>query len=172
MIAPQLAHEFNRQACFLLTQSMRKLEHCLGQIDLEQCWWRPADGLNSIGNLLLHINGNLRQWAIVGLTDAVDQRDRRSEFETQRRETVEELLQLTRTTVKEAQDVIQTIDSESLTQTIEIQGFRISTLQAILHTTTHFQGHTHQIILLTRMQLRDQYRFEWNPGAERCDLPM
>ena len=172
MIDPELAYEFNRQACFLLTQSVRKLEHCLGQIDFEQCWSRPAEGLNSIGNLLLHINGNLRQWAIAGLTDAVDERDRRSEFEAGRSETVAELLQLTRATVKEAQDVINAIESGSLIQTIEIQGFRVTTMQAILHTTAHFQGHTHQIILLTRMQLGNLYQFEWTADMKRGDLPM
>ena len=167
-----IAHEFNKQACYLLTQSCKKLEHCLGQIDFDQCWWRPTKGMNSIGNLLLHMNGNLRQWAIVGLQQGADSRERELEFSSDRTRTPEELWRLTETTVEQASESICQYDSNRLTQRIQIQGFDVTALQAILHTTVHFQGHTHQVILLTRQQLADRYQFEWSPGNPCRDLPM
>ena len=167
-----IATEFNRQACYLLTQSCKKLQHCLRQIDFEQCWWRPANGMNSIGNLILHMNGNLRQWAVAGLLGGGDSRQRELEFLSERSSTISELWELTEVTVDEAARSIGQFDSQRLTEIVQIQGFDVTVLQAILHTTAHFQGHTHQVILLTRLQLGARYHFEWNPGNSSQDLPM
>ena len=172
MNGSEISHEFNKQARLLLKQSVKKIEHCLRQIDHNQCWWRPGDGLNSIGNLVLHINGNLRQWAVAGLTQQADLRDRASEFAVDNGASIDDLRQLTRDTVARADLVIQKIEPGRLTQQITIQGFEVTVMQAILHTAVHFQGHTHQIIMLTRMQLGDSYQFEWSPDAERGELPM
>ena len=73
--------EFSHEMSHLIDASLLKIDHCLGQLNDEQIWWRPGEGQNSIGNLLLHMCGNLRQWAIVPLTDGEDQRDRAAEFQ-------------------------------------------------------------------------------------------
>ncbi len=57
-----------------------KIERCLGRLTDEQIWWRANEQSNSIGNLLLHLSGNVRQWIVCGLGDATDSRDRDSEF--------------------------------------------------------------------------------------------
>ena len=168
----EISQEFNRQACFLLRQSLKKIEHCLRQIDFDQCWWRPRPGLSSIGNLLLHVNGNLRQWAISGLTGTSDKRNRDAEFESDRERSIDDLLELTRNTINEACFVIEKVQPQDLIAPINIQGFEVTWLQAIVHTTAHYQGHTHQIIMLTRMQLGDDYQFEWTPDLPRGELPM
>ena len=85
---------------------------------------------------------------------------------------IDSLLKLTHETVEQACVAISSIHAEKLIESTTIQGFEVSTMQAILHTSAHYQGHTHQIILLTRMQLGERYRFEWIPDHPRGDLPM
>lgn len=167
-----ISQEFSKQACLLLSQSLEKIEHCLGQIDQSQCWWRPAKGLNSIGNLLLHINGNLRQWAICGITGAADERNRPAEFSREGDIDIEALRQLTCQTVEEAMSIIRGVKADKLLESTTIQAFEVTIMQAILHTAAHFQGHTHQIIMLTRIQLGDKYQFQWTPQQPRGELPM
>src|SRR5260370_40192400 len=57
-----------------------KIERCLGLLTDAQIWWRPNAQSNSIGNLMLHLSGNVRQWIVCGVGDATDNRDRDSEF--------------------------------------------------------------------------------------------
>ena len=172
MNSEDLGHEFKLQASALLDQALEKIINCLEQIDDRQLWWRPTDEMNSIGNLLLHINGNLRQWAITSLTDCPDQRQRETEFSPTERKSAAELLHLTRNTVADAKTAIAGVTAEKLLDRIDVQGFEVNVMQAILHTTSHFQGHTHQIIQLTRIQLGDRYRFHWEPNKHRRKLPM
>ena len=63
----ELATEVTRQVSHLLDQSVVKIEHCLNQLSDKQIWTRPRGSVNSIGNLILHLLGNLRQWGIVPL---------------------------------------------------------------------------------------------------------
>ena len=72
VLADDLAH--------LLDSSMKKIRNCLAQIDDEQAWWRPQASMNSIGNLMLHLAGNLRQWGIVSVLQLPDERERDLEF--------------------------------------------------------------------------------------------
>src|SRR3984893_12120525 len=53
---------------------------CLEQLSDEEIWWRPNAASNSVGNLVLHVCGNMRQWIISGLGGAADLRERDKEF--------------------------------------------------------------------------------------------
>jgi hypothetical protein len=75
-----LARAVGHEAGQVLTSALGKINHCLGQLSDEQVWWRSQPSLNSIGNLILHLSGNLRQWLVAGLGDAKDVRDRPAEF--------------------------------------------------------------------------------------------
>ncbi|MEM9410358.1 MAG: DUF1572 family protein [Planctomycetota bacterium] len=167
-----LSTEFSLQATQLLDQAVVKLEHCLGQLDESQIWWRPKTSLNSIANLLLHMEGNLKQWSINSVTGLPDQRQREQEFLPEPCITKIELWNLVSSTVEKSKQVISSIKAEDYLTERTIQGFNVSLLQAILHTTTHFQGHTHQIIMLTRIIKGDDYQFQWNDGSDRNTLPM
>lgn len=168
LIAPEFALESRK----LLDQSMGKIQHCLGQLDEEQIWWRPNDVLNSIGNLILHIGGNLRQWAVSGVGSQPDTRHRQAEFDHREIIPCIELLAQLSATVEEAKNVINEIQQDEWISRVTIQGFDVSKLEAISHTCTHFVGHTHQIIMLTRMQLGSNYQFQWSPQADRQNLPI
>ena len=168
----QMAHEFTDQSLKLLDQSMIKIRNCLRQLTEEQVWWSPPGTTNSVGNLVLHCCGNLRQWGVNGILQRPDDRQREQEFSHDRQAEKEELLQLCDTTIEDARQAIEPLNEAELMAARKIQGFQVTVLQAIMHTTTHFVGHTHQIILLTRQQLRTNYQFAWQPGNQQDDLPI
>ena len=158
--------ELARQMIHLLNQAMLKIDHCLNQLNDEQIWWRPNDSMNSIGNLLLHMGGNLRQWAIASIGNQPAARDRQSEFEQREIIPATELIQQTSQTVLQTGALLKQLSPSAWLEPRTIQGFDVTVAEAIIHTTTHFVGHTHQIILLTRMQLGTEYEFQWTPASE------
>lgn len=170
--ADQITSETISESIHLLEQSVRKIEHCLKQLDSDQIWWRPAPELNSIGNLILHICGNLNQWAVNGIPDLKDERQRDLEFRADISLSVDELTGLMNQTVAQAAAVIHSLSPEKLLETRQIQGFTVTVLGAISHTVPHFVGHTHQIIYLTRLQLGNAYQFDWFPGSQQKRVPI
>lgn len=165
-------HEFKIQTLDLLDQSMIKVRNCFRQLSEKQIWWTPCATANSIGNLVLHCCGNLRQWGVNGVLQFPDDRQRAGEFSTVAHYKKNELLELCDMTIDDARQAIDQLTGCELMSTRNIQGFDVTVLQAVLHTTTHFVGHTHQIILLARQQLEDRYEFAWQPGSDQDSLPI
>lgn len=95
-----------KSACDVLDQCLVKISHCVGQLSDEQVWWRPREEMNSIGNLLLHLTGNVRQWMIAGLGTAKDVRNRPAEFSQRGSIPKEELLEQRRQAVADAKSVL------------------------------------------------------------------
>jgi uncharacterized damage-inducible protein DinB len=149
----------DRALDFLLDDYLPKIERCLEKLTDEQLWWRANEESNSIGNLILHLCGNARQWIISGVGSQPDTRVRDAEFE--RREPIprEELLQLLRSTLAEMETVLRTLDPASLLERRKIQGNDVDLLEAIFHVTEHFSMHTGQIIMLTKMITGTDLRF-------------
>lgn len=167
-LAEQVSAEFEH----LLNESMRKIRHCVAQLNDEQLWNRPDDELNSVANLMLHLTGNLQQWCIAGILERPDDRDREAEFQAAEGLIGEELMSQLQTVVDKAIAVIQNLNDESLNQNRRIQGFDVTVLQALFHTIPHFVGHTHQILMLTRLHLGSAYQFEWSPDQTRTGVPI
>ncbi|MCA9005510.1 MAG: DUF1572 family protein [Planctomycetaceae bacterium] len=170
--ADQITREYILESLHLLEQSVHKIKHCLQQLDLNQVWWRPEPELNSIGNLILHICGNLNQWAVNGIPDQKDERQRELEFSADVSLSVDELTELMTQTVTEAGSVLHSLSPEALLETRQIQGFTVTVLGAVSHTVPHFVGHTHQIIYLTRLQLGKAYQFDWSPNSQQKRVPI
>ncbi len=170
----------------VLKQSIKKILHCMGQLTEEQVWWRPDRSQNSIGNLVLHICGNLKQWTRAALTDEADDRQRQAEFDQRDLIPKTELTRLIRETESfvalhlmgtnpnnDSNLVLKKAWSEAdWLKLRNVQGFEVTVLEAIIHTVTHFAGHTHQIILLTRLQLGEKYQFDWTPESDQEDVPI
>lgn len=154
-----------------LDQAVERVEHCVGQLDDAQVWWRPAEGLNSIGNLLLHLAGNLRQWVVSGVGGAADTRDRPAEFAERGPIPRDELLQRFRSVVVEAAAALASFDPARFLEHRRIQGFDESNLSAVWHSLTHLTGHVQEIVLLTRLQLGDRYRFAFVPADPEQGAP-
>src|SRR5215813_5499906 len=132
----------------LVGDYLPKIERCVTLLNDEQIWWRANAASNSIGNLLLHLSGNVRQWIVVGLGGAVDERDRDAEFAQRDIIARDELLTHLRETLREAEETLVRFDDERLLDKFTIQGLETSALAAIMHVVEHFSMHTGQIILL------------------------
>ena len=141
----QKAHELIRD------EYLPKIERCLEKLTDEQIWWRPNEESNSIGNLLLHLSGNARQWIVCGLGGEPDERRRQGEFDERRIIPRAELLAQLRTTVTDVGDTLEKFDPARLLEKYTIQGTASTGLAAIFHVTEHFSMHTGQIIMLTKM---------------------
>jgi uncharacterized damage-inducible protein DinB len=128
-----------------------KIERCLELLSDEQIWWRPNPQANSIGNLLLHLSGNVRQWIVCGVGGAPDARDRDAEFAQRAIIPCGELLARLKQTLSEADAALAALDSEQLLVKKRIQGCDVSVLEAVLHVVEHFSMHTGQIILMAKM---------------------
>jgi uncharacterized damage-inducible protein DinB len=155
---------------FLTGDYLPKIERCLEQLNDEQIWWRPNAESNSIGNLVLHLCGNARQWIVCGLGAAPDNRMRDAEFA--RRDVIPraELLQLLRTTLADVETELRDLDATILLEKRTIQGSSVEVLEAIFHVTEHFSMHTGQIIMLTKMLTATDlhfYDFEGDVPTQR-----
>ena len=151
---------------FLTGDYLPKIERCLEQLKDEQIWWRPNAESNSIGNLVLHLCGNARQWIVCALGSEPDNRVRDAEFA--RRDVIPraELLQLLRSTLTDVENVLRRLDASSLLEKRTIQGSNVDILEAIFHVTEHFSMHTGQIIMLTKMLTATDLRFyDFEAGA-------
>jgi len=131
-----------------------------------QIWWRANEESNSIGNLVLHLCGNARQWIVCGVGGAVSERDRDAEFA--QREVIgrDKLLSLLRTTLADVDSTLRDVNTEILLERRTIQGSDVDLLEAIFHVTEHFSMHAGQIFLLTKLLTATDLRFyDFEAGA-------
>jgi uncharacterized damage-inducible protein DinB len=134
----------------LIGDYLPKIEHCVERLTDEQVWWRAGERSNSIGNLLLHLAGNVREWVVCGLGGAEVTRERDGEFNERRVLPRERLLSALRATLEEADGVLKRLDASKLLEGRRIQGLEVTALAALFHVVEHFSMHTGQIILLTK----------------------
>ena len=135
----------------LLTLSGR-IQDCLGRLSAEQIWTRNSDNQNAVGNIVLHLCGNVRQWIIGGVGDQPDVRDRDAEFAARGGLQPAELAAKLKSTVSEAAAVIRTLPPERLGDQKTIQKVYNTTLmEAIYHVVEHFGQHTGQVIFATKL---------------------
>jgi uncharacterized damage-inducible protein DinB len=146
----------NEQA--FLTYSAEKLRQytdriliCLDQLTPEQVWARGSENENAVGNLILHLAGNVRQWIGSGVAGRENVRDRDSEFAARGQVSPDELRALLRTTIDEAVAVIEKLTPERLAETIRVQGYDVTVLQAVYHVVEHFSQHIGQVIFATKL---------------------
>ncbi len=165
MNADELASAVGKEAADELTSALQRIEHCVRQLTEEQVWSRPVPEMNSIGNLLLHLCGNVQQWIVVGLGGGVDRRNRPAEFSERGPIPTEELLRRLQGVVAEAKEVLGRQTASQLLAVRRIQGHDVTGLAAIFNSVPHFRGHTQEIIHLTRIQRGATYQFAWAPAT-------
>lgn len=147
----QLFLEFSRWK--LIDQYWPRTRACVESLTEEQIWWRPNAASNSVGNLLLHLNGNVRQWLVASFSDSKDTRDRPAEFAARQAIPTVALIQMVNATMQEAAAVVARLSEADLLRTFEIQGYTVTGLQAVYQVVEHFGMHHGQILYITK-QLR------------------
>jgi len=154
----------------LVEDYLPKIERCVERLTDEQVWRRAGEHSNSVGNLLLHLEGNLRQWVVCGAGGREDLRERDREFAERRAVPRGELLAGLRAAVAEAGDVLERLDPAALLETRRVQGLDVTLLSAVFHAVEHFSMHTGQIILLTKLHTGGDLAFyDFSSGVPRAN---
>lgn len=167
----QLAAAVAAAASQELTKALDRIKHCLGQLTDEQIWCRPSEALNSIGNLILHLCGNLRQWIVAGIGGGKDVRQRPKEFSERESIPKIEFLRRLDEVVAKAHNALARASASDLMKTRRIQGFDVTGLEAIFDSVPHFRGHAQEIVHMTRSMLGDAYQFAWTPATPEEGAP-
>jgi hypothetical protein len=135
----------------LLNQYWPRLRKCVEPLTEEQIWWRPNASSNSIGNLILHLNGNVRQWLVDSFNSKEDHRDRPAEFAATGNVTGSALLAKLEATMGEGAKVLDRLTEAELIAPYEIQGYHVHGLDAVYQVVEHFGLHYGQITYITKM---------------------
>jgi uncharacterized damage-inducible protein DinB len=134
-----------------IRQLTERIEDCLGRLTDEQIWARGAEAENAIGNLVLHLTGNVRQWIISGVGGQPGVRHRDEEFAARGGPSAAELATRLRRTVDNAAAVLDALPPDGLAERIRVQNYDVTALEAIYSCVEHFSGHTGQIIFATKL---------------------
>jgi uncharacterized damage-inducible protein DinB len=135
----------------LYNESLPRILKCLDKLENEQIWWRPNESSNSIGNLVLHLCGNVTQWIYSGLGGFPDHRTRQAEFDERRNLDKVELREILIGTMEKIRPVILNLKEEDLLQSRPVQTFMETELTILVHVTEHFSYHTGQIAYITKL---------------------
>jgi uncharacterized damage-inducible protein DinB len=135
----------------LLEEYWPRLQQCLESLTDEQVWWRPNDSSNSIGNLILHLNGNVAQWIVSPFKGLDDERNRPAEFNQREVISRAALLAQLAATMNESAEVLSRLSEADLLARFEIQGYHVNGLDAVYQVVEHFGLHYGQILYITKM---------------------
>ena len=131
---------------------------CIDQLEESHIWYRPNPSSNAIGNLILHLVGNLRQWILGGIGGQPDTRDRPAEFSATLGHTKNELRTLLKEVVEECCKIIENMPANRVLENKVIQGEEVTIARALVNVLSHFGPHVGQMQYITKMLLSDTYR--------------
>ena len=151
MSAEDLTRELTAYACAKLTSHLAQIVRCAGLLNEAELWQRANEHCNSVGNLILHLTGNIRQWIVAGIGGEPFRRDRPAEFAARGPRPAGEIVGALESTVRRAGAIIAGLDAEALGVRRTIQGYDVSALVAVWHVVEHCSFHTGQIVHLTKV---------------------
>jgi len=143
--------EFIEAAIYRMDENSQKLTRCIAEFNEAEIWKRPSQNSNSVGNIILHLCGNIRQYAVSSLGGKEDIRERDKEFSAEGGYSKTELSEKFIDVVNEAKNIIQNISADELLRKRQVQGFTQSGIGIIVHVTEHLSYHTGQIIFWTKI---------------------
>ncbi|MEO7502296.1 MAG: DinB family protein [Gemmatimonadaceae bacterium] len=148
-----------RSRYYLAEEYPVKIRRCVAALPEGAVWKRANESSNSIGNLLLHLAGNVRQWIVGGVGGLPVTRDRPAEFAARDGPDAATLLAGLESAVREADAVMAGLTEADLLEPRTIQGRETNVLAAIYHVVEHFGMHTGQIVLMTKASVPGAIRF-------------
>ncbi len=129
----------------LMDENVPRIKQCLAELTTEEIWYRPNENSNSVGNLVLHLCGNVRQWLLSGLGGYTDNRRRKQEFDERGPFPTSILLRHLDELMEETDKVLNKLTAEKILQPVEVQGFTETGVSILMHVVEHFSYHTGQI---------------------------
>lgn len=142
----------DRSRSYLTGEYLLKIRRSVADLPEPDVWWRANAESNSVGNLILHLAGNVRQWVVSGIGGARDERDRQKEFDARAGSGTRELLDHLEAAVTDADRVLSGLSPDRLLERRVIQGREVTVLEAVYHVVEHFSMHTGQIIYITKLK--------------------
>ncbi|TXC82072.1 DinB family protein [Luteibaculum oceani] len=142
-----LQNEIQLRIC---EESIPRILHCLDLLSDEEVWFKPNQNCNTVGNLILHLNGNCRQWLLFNLLEIKFQRKRQDEFES-RTYSKKDLIEILEGLRSDISANCHRVTEKDLGLEFEIQGINTTGLGIVVHVIEHFSYHTGQIALLTKL---------------------
>lgn len=143
-----------RSSCIKhLTEGRERLRKCLGMLSEAQVWQRANTNTASVGNLVLHLCGNVGQWINSTLGGEADHRTRDAEFSDIGSLDKSQLLARLDGTMTKATAIIAALPDADLTRTFNVQCYTETGVAIIIHVTEHFSYHVGQVTLHTKLLL-------------------
>ena len=143
---------------FFSSDYLPKIRRCLEILTDEDVWWRPDERSNSIGNLVLHLEGSTRTWIVSVAGDSHQPRNRQQEFDEREQIPRAQLIARLEQTLTEADEVLARLNTEALLQRRQSPWEEVTVLRAIYHAVEHFSMHTGQILMLTKMRSGEELK--------------
>ncbi|MGB7621337.1 MAG: DUF1572 family protein [Terriglobia bacterium] len=143
-----------------------RINQCLGQLEDDDIWWTPGSESNSIGVIIQHLLGNLRQWILSGVGGEPDIRDRAREFRMEEKTSKAVLQKRLNDVLEQVVETYSRVDPAQLLQGRRIQGFDESLLSAIYQTMTHLDLHVGQISYIAKIRKGKGYVESWKPATK------
>ena len=166
MTPTDLAASFLERSRHFLTHEYRtKVRLAVESLPPGALWSRTNEQSNSVGNLLLHLTGNVRQWIVSGVGGAPDTRYRAAEFEARSGEDAPTLLAALDRVLDDAGSVLARLTADDLASTRTIQGRDLTVLEAVYHVVEHFSGHVGQIVLIAKTHSPGVVKFYEDAGG-------
>lgn len=132
-------------------ESFPRIAQCLNSLSDSEVWKKPNANSNSIGNLVLHLDGNIRQWLLSGIGNQGDKRIRDLEFSEKGPIPKKLLLDKLNQLEIDCKSVFNNITKEDLIIEKNIQGFKTNVTSILIHITEHLSYHTGQIAFYTKL---------------------
>lgn len=135
----------------LFDESFPRLKLCLAQLSEEEIWRRPNASSNSVGNLVLHLCGNARQWIVSGLGGQPDTRQRQKEFDEPGPLPAAHLVAMLDKLQQDIEATLQEVGPPELLRRRPVQTFEETGLSILVHVVEHFSYHTGQITYFVKL---------------------
>lgn len=155
----------SRSRYWLIKEYPIKLRHCVNALPRSAVWARPNAQSNSVGNLLVHLTGNVSEWILGGIGGRQVNRRRAAEFAQKEGSDGQRLLADLETVLGQVDSVLAGLTEKDLERSVVIQDRDTNVLGAIYHVVEHFAMHTGQIILLTKMYAPGKIHFYEDAGG-------
>ena len=146
----EVSTEFIKQSLDYFHANTPRIEKCLDELSEEEVWRSPNAESNSIGNLILHLCGNISQWIISGIGGEEDDRERDEEFVPDQNISKSDLLDRLKKTTSKASNIMSSLDDRELLRVRRVQCYDMSAIGIIIHVVEHYSYHTGQIAYWTK----------------------
>ena len=150
-----LSSEFIKQSIQRMKENVPRIEKCFSELTEEEVWKKPNEASNSMGNLVLHLCGNITQYIISSLGGNADHRERNLEFSTKDGLSKTQLINKLTKVVDQSVFIMNELPESELMRNRKVQAYHLSGMGIIIHVVEHFSYHTGQIAFFTK-QLKNK----------------